>query len=168
MLKFAFATGLGLIIGFALTSVPDQHEQSTELVSQVRLDDAWDLRIRVDEARVGGTLPNPREHTGAVALLQIPIGRRQPWMAVSGFTHAGVFTDNFGAVGLSPAEGERIPLAAARMVGADSVEVVLNPTKDHGSMVLRGLISGKRVRGRWEVTGYVPGARGTFEMTPLD
>jgi hypothetical protein len=129
MLKVAIAAAVGLITGFALRSLPEQRGQLTTPASPTPLEGAWALRIRVDEPRVGGSLPNPREHAGAVALLQIATGGRQPWMAVSGFSHAGVFTDSFQAVDLVPADGERVPLAAAKMFGSDSVEVVLNPTQ---------------------------------------
>lgn len=168
MLKAAMATVATLILGCSLTVSPDQGSHSPADASENGLADAWVLRIRVDKPRVGGAMPPLREYAGAVALLPIAPERAQPWMAVSGFRYAGVFTDSFQAVGLEAAEGERIPLAAGKMLGADSVEVLLNPTRDHGAMVLTGVMNGKKVTGVWEVTGYVPGARGTFEMTPLD
>lgn len=166
MLKTAIATVITLSVGFALITAQDG--QSAQSGSRDRLEDAWELHIHVDEAGVGGVMPNRRDYVGAVALLQVATEGARPWMTVSGFSYAGVFSDSFQAVGVAPTVSERIPLAAAKMLGADSVEVVLNPTRDHGAMVLKGVLNGKRVTGRWEVSGYVPGAKGTFEMTPLE
>lgn len=168
MVKTAILIVMAAIVGLSLTRAPDWSRNPDANAPRDILEDAWALRIRVDEARSGAAMPRQREYVGAVALLQTSIEGGRPWMTVSGFRYAGVFTDSFRAVGLSPSDGERAPLAAAKMLGGDSIEIVLNPTQDHGAMVLKGVINDTRVSGSWELTGYVPGARGTFEMTPLN
>lgn len=125
---------------------------------------AWSVNLRVNEA---GNSVTEREHGGEVALLAVPRSRRPLWMVVSGFSHAGVFSDDFRAVGVTPPEWERIPVAGARLLPGDSVEIVFNATQDHGNMTLRGVITNDRITGRWAVSGYVMGLAGTFTMIPL-
>lgn len=159
---------LGLLAALSVGVIADAGARVTSEDANEPLADAWGLSIQVDEPALGRSLPEPRLCNGSVALLPLAPTAMRSWMALSHFSYAGLYTDSFRPAGLIPSERERIPLAAARMIGSDSVEIVLNPTQDHGAMVLRGVLRAGRVTGDWEVTGYVRGARGTFQMVPLE
>jgi hypothetical protein len=66
-------------------------------------------------------------------------------------------------IGLPRAAASHV--VTATLLSGDSVRVVLNPTIDHGKIVMDGRLVAGRISGRWMVTGYVNGARGAFEMS---
>jgi hypothetical protein len=109
-------------------------------------------------------MPGQTHLGGTIGLLPYGSGYRAGWMDANEFTYYGVYSADLANVQAKPPDTDPLPLAGARMVGADSVEVVLNPTVDHGAVMLWGRTHGDSIRGRWETTGYAPGASGRFVM----
>jgi hypothetical protein len=85
-------------------------------------------------------------------------------MDANAFTYYGLYSASLAEVHAQPSDADPLPLVGARILDADSVEVVLNPTMEHGAVMLSGRIHADSISGRWEIEGYAPGASGRFVM----
>jgi len=156
----------GIALGAALIlAVSADHMQSSAATSQDRLTGTWTLRLQVEREGYGPAEPQHRMLTAELALLSTSAPGVRPWMAVSSFTHYGVYAGSVEELTPAATSRERVPLAAAKLVGRDSAEIVLNPTVDHGAVVLRGVLRDSTITGNWTTTGYVMGKSGNFRMT---
>jgi hypothetical protein len=123
----------------------------------------WSINLIVQAPASGRPMPSVTRTCFQIVLLPRTQNQNFTWMEISGYTYYGVYNGDLSPFGLLVADEERVPLAAAKQDG-DSLQVVLNPIHNHGSMVLRGFLTEGRISGSWYVTGYSPGASGEFTM----
>jgi len=127
-----------------------------------RLDRRWALDLRLEEplALRGDTLTAGTVR-GEIALIDNPAVRGA--LVAGRPTHFGVYTADFAPFGFTVATGG-IPTAAARLLGADSVEISLDPA-DGRAVVLRGRLAGDSIVGHWRYeAGRSAAAAGRFVM----
>jgi hypothetical protein len=128
-----------------------------------RLDGAWTMELNLEHpatlTRETNAVPPVR---GTVVLLENEEAR-----VVSGAsgvpTHYGVYSADVRPLGLG-SEGQ-VPTIAARLVGADSVEIAFEPEQGHG-LAGRGVLAGDSVVGRWWTAGgrAIPRSTGRFTL----
>jgi hypothetical protein len=127
-----------------------------------RLDGRWALVLRLEEPIQvrGDTAAGPVR--GEISLIDNRVVRSEP--ALPGRpTHYGVYAADFAPFGFTADVG-RVPTAVARLVGADSVEIALDPEGER-AVVLAGKLSGDSVAGHWRYEwGRATGAAGRFVM----
>jgi len=125
-----------------------------------RLDGRWAMALRLEspiqlDGDTTGTV------TGELSLIDDPAARG-PRAVVRRPTHYGVYAADFSRFGFVPRTG-RVPTAVARLLGADSVEVVLDPDAD--GVRLAGGLRGDSIAGHWSYDGgRLTGAAGRFVM----
>lgn len=128
-----------------------------------RLDGAWMMEVHLEHpatlTRETSAIPPVR---GTMVLLENEPARRIS--GVSGVpTHFGVYSADLRPLGLG-SEGA-VPTLAARLVGADTVEIAFEPAQGHG-FAGRGVLAGDSVAGLWWAAGgrAAPRSTGRFSM----
>jgi hypothetical protein len=129
-----------------------------------RLDGTWTLELQLREPLrlVAGRARTPTLRGEAF------LRENGPVTVAAGLdgtpTHYGTHAVDLRPFGLPrPARGT-VPTVAARLIGADSVEAVLDPGAP-GELTLRGSLHGDSVAGRWRYSsGRAGSAAGRFVM----
>ena len=128
--------------------------------SQDLISGLWEFTLLTDSAGV-----RTESVRGALALLRRIQNKPQSiWMSLPEPTHIGVYSANLQSVGVTTELEGPMPHAGAKILGHDSVEVVLNPAPDHGAVILTGRVEADSITGTWLVTSYGEGTRGQFVM----
>ena len=127
-----------------------------------RLDGRWAMVLRLEEPiqLLGDTAAGPVR--GELSLIDNRAVRSAPGLAGRP-THYGVYAADFAPFGFAAGVG-RVPTAVARLLGADSVEIALDPEGER-AVVLAGRLAGDSVAGHWSYEwGRTTGAAGRFVM----
>jgi hypothetical protein len=99
--------------------------------------------------------PRAEVTLGAAGEVDSP-ARREPTR------YGGSWRGDLSAIGVERDRGAVGP-AVARVMG-EYVRIELNPDRDHGILVMSGRIAGDTITGRWEVSAYALGSKGSFRM----
>ncbi len=127
-----------------------------------RLDRRWAIDLRLEEPiELRGDTAAAGTVRGEIALIDNRAPRSS--LVAGQPTHFGVYAADFAPFGFTASAG-RIPTAAARLLGPDSVEISLDPAGGQAVM-LRGKLAGDSIVGRWRYdAGRSAGAAGRFVM----
>jgi hypothetical protein len=126
-------------------------------VRQLPLTGLWTVRFELDEARGLGD-PPARAASGEIAIRPPP--PRPPGSTAAGSVHPGAAAVDLSPIGIALASRDVL----AWRVGADSVRVLIDPVVNGGGVLMRGVIDGAVITGRWTHTTPTASAGGRFVM----
>lgn len=136
-----------------------------EAVIAEQLSGEWEMRLRVTHSPVldFDSARAPSEIRGKISLLpNNSLGRSFPEIGVA--TDYGTYDIDLSPFGLDPRERGKPPTAVAGRIVGDSVEIILSPDGNSGSLNMSGRVDARGIRGVWSMTLRAVGGSGTFDL----
>lgn len=129
----------------------------------------WTMRLTVVHSPVldFGDHPVPSEVVGRISLLRNnSLDRRFTSIRIP--IAYGIYDVDLTRFGLEPRERGKTPTVIAGRLKNDSIELILSPERDAGSLSLEGRIENGRITGSWWMTLRSSGGAGTFVLERAD
>lgn len=149
---------MGLFVAGLYLAFNASFLSSSQGVTSGGLEGSWLARFTLDSAWRLPTSPRAKSLGGTLRLQAAARAPAGP--AASTPVSPGRSAISFAPFGFRLGTNEVLAWRLSR----DSVRLVLDPTVDHGHMMLDGVQDGDSIRGHWTLVGDPSGARGAFVL----
>jgi hypothetical protein len=140
---------MALLPAAAACSPSASAQQDLESNEQGSLTGVWSASFHLEKALLLSPPPTASEVIGQIALMNSPWIEKTYSSEPEPRVLEGIYDIDFSPFRFESRVPREVPLAMAKHLGNDSVEVRLNPHVGHGGVVLRGVRSADSVHGIW-------------------